>query len=87
MIRIRPPICAICDEDFEAFGDEGGLIYFKKRPSDEEWNKRMEKTGGVGHPPYAEWFCPKHYKKAKELENVTIDEAMPKIREYYKDKG
>lgn len=36
----------------------------------------MEKKGMVGHPPYAEWFCGEHYKKAKELKNLTVDKAM-----------
>ncbi|MHA1301049.1 MAG: hypothetical protein ACTSO9_16635 [Candidatus Helarchaeota archaeon] len=83
---MRPPECAICNKNFDPSGEECGLIYFKRRVSDEEWDKRMEEKGMVGHPPYAEWFCPKHYKKAKELQNLTIDEAMPKIRAFYQDK-
>lgn len=71
---MRLPIYGICNKEMEP--DEGGLIYFKKRPSDIEWDKIMEETGLVGHPPYAEWFCNKHYKKAKKLENLTIDEAL-----------
>jgi hypothetical protein len=74
---MRPPVCGICNKDFrDNDEDEGGLIYFKKRQSDLEWEKNMEEEHGVGHPPYAEWFCRKHYQKAKELENSTIDEAM-----------
>jgi hypothetical protein len=79
--HMRPPICGICDKDFRDVDmDEGGLIYFKKRPSDEEWDRKMEETGMVGHPPYAEWFCKDHYAKAKELEHLTIDEAMKILR-------
>ncbi len=81
---MKPPFCTICKEKFDPFGEEGGLIYFKMRPSDIEWKKHMDETGKVGHPPYCAWFCPKHYEKAKELENLTIDEAMPKIRAFYK---
>ena len=50
---MRPPICAICDKKM-LDTEDGGLIYFKKRPSDIEWEKRMEQNGMVGHPPYAE---------------------------------
>ena len=72
---MKPPICRICDKKL-AVMDDGGLIYFKKRPSDIEWEKRMEKIGGVGHPPNAEWFCKKHYDKANELKHVTIEKAL-----------
>ncbi|MHA1603837.1 MAG: hypothetical protein ACTSWF_04205 [Candidatus Freyarchaeota archaeon] len=47
---MRPPICAICDKRF-LDSEEGGLVYFKKRPSDYEWIKKMEEKGMVGHPP------------------------------------
>ncbi|MHA1752266.1 MAG: hypothetical protein ACTSXT_14560, partial [Candidatus Helarchaeota archaeon] len=66
---MRPPICAICDKKLDK--NDGGLIYFKKRPSDIEWDKKMEEKGMVGHPPYAEWFCKKHYQIAKKLQNLT----------------
>ena len=47
---MRPPICRICEKKLEEVND-GGLIYFKKRQSDIEWEKRMEEIGGVGNPP------------------------------------
>ena len=75
---MRPPICAICDKDFDDL-ERGGLVCFKKRPSDIEWDVKME-TGMVGHPPYAEWFCEEHYSRAKELENLPIDEAMKALK-------
>ena len=81
---MKPPICAICNERFNL--QEGGLIYFDMRPSDYEWDKKREKTGKKGHPPYATWFCGKHYEKAKELEYLTIDKAMPQIKSYYQTK-
>jgi len=56
--------------------NDGGLIYFKKRQSDFDWEKKMEEIGGVGHPPYAEWFCKKHYERANELSHLTIDIAL-----------
>lgn len=80
---MKPPFCAICHKRFELTEDEGGLIYFKKRQSDIDWDKRMKETGAKGHPPYASWFCREHYEKAAELQHLTIDQAMPKIREYY----
>ncbi len=76
---MRPPICRICDKNL-VDKDDGGLIYFRKRPSDKEWEKRMEGIGGVGHPPYAEWFCKKHYDRAKELKHLPINEALKILR-------
>ncbi|MBD3190146.1 MAG: hypothetical protein GF308_05865 [Candidatus Heimdallarchaeota archaeon] len=79
---MRPPECAICGkEDFDL--DEGGIIYFMKRPSDEEWDKKMEEKGWVGHPPYAEWFCEEHYPAAKKMAHLTIDKALKKLREQF----
>jgi hypothetical protein len=75
---MKPPICRICDKTLEG-ADDGGLIYFKKRPSDIEWEKRMEEIRGVGHPPNAEWFCSRHYNKANELKSLTIDQALKKL--------
>jgi len=72
---LRPPICRICDKKLADLND-GGLIYFKKRLSDIEWEKKMEEIGGVGHPPYAEWFCKKHYYDTNELKHLIIDEAL-----------
>lgn len=79
---MRPPICAICDKEFFNL-EKGGLVYFKKRPSDIEWDIKMEEQGMVGHPPYAEWFCEEHYTKAKELEENTIDKAMKILHETF----
>jgi len=75
---MRPPICRICDKELDDL-DKGGLVYFKKRLSDIEWDKRMKKIGGVGHPPYADWFCNKHYEKANEVSHLTIDKAMESL--------
>lgn len=72
---MKPPICCICGQRLD-YPDEGDLIYFKKRPSDEEWDKLMEENGMTGHPPYAEWFCGDHYAKAKELKDLPIDKAF-----------
>lgn len=76
---MRPPECAICGKEF--FDEKGGLIYFKKRPSDFDWDERMNTEGMVGHPPYAEWFCSEHYEKAKEVEHLSIDKAFNIIKQ------
>ena len=76
---MKLPICCICDKRLDNPND-GGLVYFKKRASDIEWEARMEREGMVGHPPFAEWFCEKHYKSALELKNFTIDEAMKRLQ-------
>ena len=72
---MKPPICVICNNKF-LHSDEGGIVYFKKRKADIKWQRKMERTGSVSHPPYAEWFCGKHYEAAKELEKLTINKAM-----------
>ncbi|MFX1289551.1 MAG: hypothetical protein ACFFAG_01205 [Promethearchaeota archaeon] len=72
---MKPPICRICDKELEET-DDGGLVYFKKRQSDREWEKRMEEIEGLGHPPYAEWFCKKHFQRADKLKHLSIDEAL-----------
>jgi len=71
---MKPPICNVCDKDFGP--EEGGLVYFAKRPSDIEWEKRMRRIQGQGHPPWAAWFCGDHYDRARELSHLTIGEAM-----------
>ncbi len=76
---MRPPICCICDKKLD-YPNDGGLIYFKKRASDIEWGNMMEREGMVGHPPFAEWFCGDHYKKAFELKDLTIDKAMKHLQ-------
>ncbi|MGQ9723424.1 MAG: hypothetical protein ACUVXA_19130 [Candidatus Jordarchaeum sp.] len=80
---MKPPICYICDKDFRD-SEEGGLVYFKKRAKDHEWDKKMEKLGMTDQPPYAGWFCGEHYEEAKKLKNLTIDEAMKILRTLFK---
>ncbi|MHA1819990.1 MAG: hypothetical protein ACTSU2_16195 [Promethearchaeota archaeon] len=80
---MRPPICDICGKRFRP--DEGKLIYFVRRPSDEKWHKEMQRSHKVGHPPEAAWFCDKHYKRALELQHLTIDKAFEILREEFKD--
>ena len=75
---MRPPVCAICGKELTK---DGGLIYFKKRPSDIAWRDRMDEKNMVGHPPYAEWFCGEHYERAKEVQHLTIDEALTMIEQ------
>jgi len=72
---MKPPVCVICDKRFTP-SEQGDLIYFKKSRGDIEWVEEMERTGSVGHPPYAEWFCREHYKKASELKDLPINKAM-----------
>jgi len=71
---MKPPVCAVCDKELDL--NDGGLIYFKKRPSDWRWHKKIKKSGFTGHPPYAEWFCSLHYKQAKQIMHYTIDKAL-----------
>lgn len=70
-----PPVCCICSKSFSP-NKKCGLIYFKKRFSDNEWDKHIEESHMVGHPPYAAWFCEEHYNNAYEMRHLEIDEAM-----------
>ncbi len=76
---MRPPTCRICDKDLEE--NEGGLVSFRKRFSDLVWERKMKRINGVGHPPYTDWFCEKHYQRAQELKDLTIDKAMAIMNE------
>lgn len=79
---MRPPICAICDKRLEEEEMKtGGLVSFAKSENDLAWDKRAEEPGFVGHPPYLEWFCEKHYPKARSLSHLTRAEAMKEMRE------
>ncbi len=80
---MKPPYCRICGKFLET-ESEGGLIYFKKTPKDKEWVQRMERIKGVGHPPYADWFCENHFKEAYELKDLTINEAVLIIKKRIK---
>ncbi|MFO7796601.1 MAG: hypothetical protein ACQERB_06755 [Promethearchaeati archaeon] len=77
---MKPPICCICHKRIKNF-ENAGLVSFKKRPSDIEWEEEMEREGKVGHPPYADWFCEQHYSRAKELSSLPIHEAIKKFND------
>jgi hypothetical protein len=82
---MRPPICLICQKkNFDL--NKGGLVYFKKSKEDLEFDKRVEKTHIVAHPPYAEWFCEEHFPKANELSNLTKNEAVKKLKQLFPEK-
>ncbi len=81
---MKPPICAICEERGRRPG-EFRLIYFKKRETDKEWDKKAAQPGFTGHPPYAAWFCPRHFPEAGKLEHLTIGEALEQLREKFKN--
>jgi hypothetical protein len=68
---MKPPICEICDKRIMDM-DKGGLVYFQKTKPDEEWDRKVEEEGMIGHPPYAEWFCEEHYYLATKFS------ALPK---------
>ncbi len=76
---MMPPICCICQADIE--DDEGDLITFAQRPSDIEWDEKMERTGMAGHPPYMRWFCPEHLPAAQALKHLTVDKAMAQLNQ------
>ena len=76
---MRPPICEICDLEFNHHL-EGGLLYFKETPEGLEFNRRVEEEAIASHPPDAGWFCSKHYSQAIQLQHLTLREAIKKMR-------
>jgi len=74
---MRPPICEICNKDFNS-SKEGGLLYFKETPEGREFEKRVKEEGIVGHPPDAGWFCGEHYNEAEKLVHLTLGEVIEK---------
>ena len=76
---MRPPICEICDRDFNP-DSRSGLLYFKETSEGREFDKRVSEEGITGHPPDAGWFCEEHYGKAKKLTYLTLSEALKNIQ-------
>ncbi len=70
---MRPPECAICDVDVD---ESGALISFVRTAEDDEWYRRSEEEGFVGHPPNVDWFCANHASAARALKHLTIREAF-----------
>jgi hypothetical protein len=76
---MRPPVCAICDQDLVS---GGGTVRFVSRDSDLAWRVRAQQPGFVGHPPDTEWFCDAHIAAARQrAATLTIDVALREIRE------
>ena len=76
---MRPPICEICNKDFNPT-KEGGLLYFKETPEGRAFEKRVKEEGIVGHPPDAGWFCGEHFKAAEKLVHLTLGEVIEKLQ-------
>lgn len=74
---MKPPVCEICGKALKE--KEGGLVYFRKTEADRQWDMEMEDAHLKGDPPYAGWFCKKHYGDACGLTNFSIDDALREI--------
>lgn len=77
---MRPPICCVCYTRFSPSSSEGGLVYFKLSEQEEQFNQRMKDQRMVGHPKGRDWFCEQHFAKAKSLNDLTLKEALPILR-------
>ncbi len=75
---MRPPICEICNERFDS-GSEG-LISFAVDAQTEDFDRRAEQPGFVGHRPNRGWFCPNHASAARELVDLTLGDALSALR-------
>ncbi len=71
---MKPPICTLCGKRLTA--KEGGLVYFQKVKEDIAWDRKAKDQGFVGHPPYCDWFCGRHFDQAKELQHLTRQQAF-----------
>ncbi len=68
---MRPPECAICEVE-----EACTLISFAKTAEDEDWYRRCDEEGFVGHPPNVDWFCADHAPAARALGHLTLREAF-----------
>ncbi len=78
---MKPPICFLCHLDFRHDPEEGGLVYFSLSEDDIEYNNRFKQHGFTGHPAGCAWFCSEHYEQAKQLEHLTLSEALKTMKE------
>lgn len=81
-IIMKPPVCAICGKRGSPY-DEIKLVSFALREGDKKFAKKLEDPGFVGHPPWKDWFCEKHFKEAQKLSDLTIDKALKKLDEIF----
>ena len=72
---MRPPECAICDVEVDCT-----LISFVCTTEDDEWHRRSQEEGFVGHPPNVDWFCANHAPAARALSHVPLSQALRKMR-------
>ncbi len=74
---MKPPICTVCRKRFDPSRSPlvggGGLVHFAdyRPPSAQD---------PPGHPAGAEWFCRRHYRVAKSLQDRPLGEAMAVFR-------
>jgi len=83
---MKPPICEICDKRISDM-ENAGLVYFQKTKADEEWDRRVEEEGIIGHPPYADFFCKEHYILAKKYSKLPRGVAIVSIKRELKKNG
>lgn len=75
---MRPPICDICNRDFNP-DKEGGLLDFKETEEGREFDRRVDEEGIVGHPPDSGWFCGEHCSAAEKLVHLTYGEEVNRL--------
>lgn len=78
---MRPPRCVVCKKGFRGRPEEGGLLSFKLSEKDKSYNERFKQPGFVGHPRGKDWFCGKHYEKAKTYRHLTLSEAIQQLKD------
>ena len=77
---MRPPQCAICRKTSRNSNRTFKLVYFTLSEEQKLLREERRRTGIVGHPPEAEWFCDKHLKFARKYQDLERAEALRAIK-------
>lgn len=80
---MRPPECALCDQEYDESESLKGwdLVQFKETEEQKIRNQRFEDSDITGHPEALEWFCPKHLPFAKKYSHLYYGDALDKMRD------
>ena len=69
---MKPPICAVCRKRFDPFDSSlagrAGLVHFA--------DYRPLPDGMTGHPAGTAWFCRRHFRAAKDLQDRSRPDAL-----------
>ena len=82
---MKPPHCYVCGLDMWDIPDDDALnkhftlVYFAISEAEEEYQRRRDEEGWVGHPNEAVWFCRKHVDVAERRKHLHWTVALAEI--------